>query len=67
MLSRKEMLKLLALSSAGFLLNGFKLENIISEKMLTRKISSTGEELPVVGLGTWQTFDVGTSKTEREP
>ena len=27
--------------------------------MHTRKIPSTGEPLPVVGCGTWQTFDVG--------
>ena len=26
--------------------------------MLTRLIPATGEELPVIGLGTWQTFDV---------
>jgi diketogulonate reductase-like aldo/keto reductase len=26
--------------------------------MLTRPIPSTGERLPVIGLGTWQTFDV---------
>jgi diketogulonate reductase-like aldo/keto reductase len=26
--------------------------------MLTRKIPRTGEALPVVGMGTWQTFDV---------
>lgn len=26
--------------------------------MLSRKIPSTGEELPVIGLGTWQQFDV---------
>ena len=29
--------------------------------MLTRTIPSTGEALPVIGLGTWQTFDVSTS------
>lgn len=34
-------------------------------EMLKRKIPSTGEFLPVVGLGTWQTFDVGSSETER--
>jgi hypothetical protein len=28
-------------------------------RMHTRKIPSTGELLPVVGCGTWQTFDVG--------
>ena len=28
------------------------------EKMRTRPIPSTGEELPVIGMGTWRTFDV---------
>src|SRR5712692_7657013 len=27
--------------------------------MITRPIPSTGESLPVIGLGTWQAFDVG--------
>ena len=35
--------------------------------MDTRKIPSTGEMLPVVGLGTWQTFDVGTAPADRAP
>jgi aryl-alcohol dehydrogenase-like predicted oxidoreductase len=35
--------------------------------MLTRPIPKTGEPLPVVGLGTWQTFDVGSSERERAP
>lgn len=35
--------------------------------MLTRPIPSTGEALPVIGLGTWQTFDVGTAPSERAP
>jgi diketogulonate reductase-like aldo/keto reductase len=35
--------------------------------MLTRAIPATGEELPVIGLGTWKTFDVGSSAKEREP
>lgn len=34
---------------------------------LRRKIPSTGEQLPVIGLGTWQTFDVGASPAERDP
>jgi diketogulonate reductase-like aldo/keto reductase len=38
-----------------------------AKTMLTRKIPSTGEELPVIGLGTWQTFDVGATDTERGP
>jgi diketogulonate reductase-like aldo/keto reductase len=33
-------------------------------KMLTRKIPRSGEDLPVIGMGTWQTFDVGASGRE---
>ena len=34
---------------------------------MTRRIPSTGEELPAIGLGTWQVFDVGASAPERAP
>jgi diketogulonate reductase-like aldo/keto reductase len=33
--------------------------------MHTRRIPSSGEELPVIGIGTWQTFDVGADGTAR--
>ncbi len=33
--------------------------------MLTRPIPSSGEALPAVGVGTWQTFDVGRGEGER--
>lgn len=33
--------------------------------ILTRPIPRSGEALPVVGLGTWQTFDVGPKAPER--
>jgi diketogulonate reductase-like aldo/keto reductase len=36
-------------------------------RLLTRPIPSSGEQLPIVGCGTWQTFDVGSSKEERAP
>jgi diketogulonate reductase-like aldo/keto reductase len=39
----------------------------MEENIMKRAIPSTGEQLPVVGLGTWQTFDVGESAGEREP
>ena len=35
--------------------------------MITRKIPSSGEELPVVGLGTSGPFEVGASAAERDP
>src|SRR5712672_2505830 len=28
-------------------------------EMITRPIPKSGEKIPVIGLGTWQTFDVG--------
>ena len=34
---------------------------------MTRKIPSTGEELPAIGLGTWQVFDAGADKAARAP
>jgi diketogulonate reductase-like aldo/keto reductase len=36
-------------------------------RMSTRVIPSSGEALPVVGVGTWQTFDVGDVAEERAP
>ena len=35
--------------------------------MLTRQIPSTGEAIPVIGLGTWRAFDVGTDEAARQP
>ena len=35
--------------------------------ILQRTIPSTGEKLPAVGVGTWQTFNVGHSEAERKP
>jgi aryl-alcohol dehydrogenase-like predicted oxidoreductase len=37
------------------------------EAMLARRIPSDGASIPAVGLGTWQTFDVGASPAERAP
>jgi diketogulonate reductase-like aldo/keto reductase len=37
-----------------------------SSSMLTRDIPSSGEKLPVIGLGTWQTFDIDPGSTGRK-
>jgi len=37
------------------------------EPMHARRIPSSGEMLPVIGLGTWQTFDVGGDAAARVP
>ena len=33
----------------------------------TKKIPASGEALPVIGVGTWQTFDVGADPAARAP
>ena len=40
---------------------------VMAESILRKPIPRTGEALPVIGLGTWQTFDVGASRAAREP
>jgi diketogulonate reductase-like aldo/keto reductase len=36
-----------------------------SNRIMTKKIPSPGEDLPVLGVGTWQTFDVGSDAAAR--
>ena len=62
-LSRRDLLRRL------FLLSGMLCTPalVMAESLLTRTIPRTGESLPVVGLGTWQTFDVPEQKSAREP
>lgn len=62
--SRREIVKFCGLAGLGIatfpLISGVKSQ----DKMIKRSIPSSEEMLPVVGLGTWQTFDVGNSKAE---
>jgi diketogulonate reductase-like aldo/keto reductase len=36
-------------------------------RTMTKKIPASGEPLPVIGVGTWQTFDVGSDAAARAP
>ena len=38
-----------------------------AQNLVTRAIAATGEQLPVIGLGTWQAFDAGDDKAARAP
>ncbi|HEV2095411.1 MAG TPA: aldo/keto reductase, partial [Chthoniobacterales bacterium] len=69
-MSRRTATRLLGFGAAAVLLRNLQsygAETDAKSPMLTRSIPSTGEQLPVIGLGTWQTFDVGPSATERKP
>jgi len=60
-MTRREATRIIGASAAGLLLpvGASRLEaKTESSTMLTRAIPSSGEKLPVIGLGTWQAFDV---------
>jgi diketogulonate reductase-like aldo/keto reductase len=64
-LSRRELLRL-ALGAGALAFSGIAMAAESAESALIRRpIPRTGEFLPVVGLGTWQTFDV--AETARAP
>ena len=56
MVSRREWLRITAGASAALGLNPRVLEALQSQEVITRAIPSTGERLPVVGLGGANTF-----------
>jgi aryl-alcohol dehydrogenase-like predicted oxidoreductase len=62
--SRREVL---AAGLGGAMLLGAAPPQEVKRTMLTRPIPRTGEQLPVIGLGTWQTFNVGADPKERAP
>lgn len=62
-MSRRDALGLVAAALTA----GIMPASAATGEMLRRPIPSTGAQLPVIGLGTWQTFDVGNSPGERAP
>jgi aryl-alcohol dehydrogenase-like predicted oxidoreductase len=63
LITRRELLRI-ALAGSVLALSGGA---VMSASMIRRPIPRTGQLLPVIGLGTWQTFDVGGTKSSREP
>src|SRR3954471_2650165 len=70
-ISRREAALLIARSSAGLLLTrtAMTAETTNRQKpaLLQRAIPSSGERLPIIGLGSWQVFNVGPEMDERRP
>ena len=64
--TRREAAKVIGGTAAGlFLPITPRAANESSSAMLTRTIPSSGEKLPVIGLGTWQAFDVDLTTDNR--
>ncbi|TYA69820.1 aldo/keto reductase [Seonamhaeicola marinus] len=62
--SRREVLKLSGFAGLGLAVYPLLASFDFKEHILQRKIPLSNQLLPVVGLGTWQTFDVGHSADE---
>src|SRR5262249_49827640 len=60
-LTRREVLQLMAAAAALPAGAG------AAPQMLSRPIPASGETIPVVGLGTWRVFDVGSAESDRAP
>jgi diketogulonate reductase-like aldo/keto reductase len=56
-ISRRDAVRILAAAGGATILGATSPRPII-----TRRVPSSGEALPVIGLGTWQTFDAGPSE-----
>ena len=71
-LTRREIVKLGAAAGAAAAIDPRALvgRGVLSGRIegpRTRPIPSTGERIPVVGIGTARRYDVGTSEAERQP
>jgi diketogulonate reductase-like aldo/keto reductase len=67
-LTRREASRLIGAGAAGLLLQTPTLRARAaaqSSSMLTRAIPSSGEKLPLIGLGTWSVFDVNLTPENR--
>jgi diketogulonate reductase-like aldo/keto reductase len=67
-ISRRKMISLSLAAGAGLFLpklTGQTISNL--ENIIMRAIPSSGEKIPVIGMGTWQTFVGGNDQTARIP
>ncbi|MGA7273415.1 MAG: aldo/keto reductase [Candidatus Udaeobacter sp.] len=65
MMTRREAAKMIGGTAAGLALPISTWAANESSTMLTRVIPSSGEKLPVIGLGTWRAFDVDLTTDNR--
>jgi aryl-alcohol dehydrogenase-like predicted oxidoreductase len=67
MITRRGFVQLTAAAAAAAALAPRALAKRARDPMNRRTIPRSGATLPIIGLGTWQTFDVGGAAAERAP
>jgi diketogulonate reductase-like aldo/keto reductase len=65
-MTRREAARVIGASAAGLFLPITTRATSESLTMLTRTVPSSGEKLPVIGVGTWRTFDVDLTTDNRK-
>jgi diketogulonate reductase-like aldo/keto reductase len=66
-IGRRDVLRMLGGAMVTGIANSQASAEATPSGLLSRKLKGGSEALPVIGLGTWQTFDVGASRSERAP
>jgi diketogulonate reductase-like aldo/keto reductase len=64
-ISRRDAARLIGGAASALLFPSAMLGAESTRQIEMRAIRSTGEKIPVIGLGTWQVFDVGSAPNER--
>ncbi|MEX2200902.1 MAG: aldo/keto reductase [Dongiaceae bacterium] len=62
--SRRGLIGTLAAFGVGAA-TGLKIENSAARELRTKPVASSGEHIPVIGMGTWITFNVGSDQDLR--
>jgi diketogulonate reductase-like aldo/keto reductase len=66
-MSRRHAAVVIGAAAGGLFIPGIGHAQAKDNRGMQRTIPSSGEKLPVIGLGTWQVFDVGSGVAERRP
>ena len=66
-MSRRRAAVVIGAGTASLLVPGMGHGQPDEKQQIQRAIPSSGEKLPIIGLGTWQVFDVGPNAAERRP
>jgi len=67
MITRRSMIKVLAGAGAVMMSPTIRAQQSTSAGLIRRVIPASGEQIPVIGLGTYQAFDAGSDAPVREP
>jgi aryl-alcohol dehydrogenase-like predicted oxidoreductase len=66
-MSRRHAAVVIGAGTTGLFVPGIGYPQTEKDRGMQRTLPSSGDKLPVIGLGSWQVFDVGPAAAERQP